>query len=175
MEDIQYPIGKFSAQESYSSTDVENGIRRIATLPERLQKEVVTFTDQQFDTPYREGGWTVRQLIHHIADSHLNAYIRFKWTLTEESPIIKAYNEKRWAITPETTGSPQISIDLLKAHHRKWTTLLEALSATDLDQHFVHPDTKKEIKLKNLIALYAWHGDHHLAHITKLKERMGWL
>lgn len=174
MEDHQYPIGKFIAQESYSSSEIENCISRIAALPEKLEKEVSAFSDQQFDTPYREGGWTVRQLIHHISDSHLNSYIRFKWTLTEENPIIKVYNEKLWAVTPETVGSPQLSIDLLKVHHRKWVTLLKALSTTDLDRHFIHPDSKKQISLKNLIALYAWHGDHHLAHIMKLKERMGW-
>jgi DinB superfamily len=174
VEDFQYPIGKFLAKESYSSSEIENCIERIAALPDRLQKAINTFTDIQFDTPYRDGGWTVRQLIHHISDSHLNAYIRFKWTLTEDSPVIKAYNEKLWATTPEVSGDPQLSIDLLKAHHRKWVTLLRSLSTSLLTKFFIHPDSKKEINLKTLMALYAWHGDHHLAHITKLKERMGW-
>ena len=174
MEDQQYPIGKFSAKDSYTTDEIENFIERIASLPARVQQTVQPFSDHQFDTPYREGGWTVRQLIHHIADSHLNAYIRIKWTLTEESPVIKAYNEKLWATTPEVTGDPGISLDLLTAHHRKWVELMRLLTATDLEKAFVHPQTQKEVKLKNLVALYAWHGDHHLAHITKLKERMGW-
>ncbi len=174
MEDQQYPIGKFSAKDSYTADEIENFIVRIASLPARVKQTVQTFSDHQFDTPYREGGWTVRQLIHHIADSHLNAYIRIKWTLTEECPVIKAYNEKLWATTPEVTGDPAISLDLLTAHHRKWVELMRLLSVTDLEKVFVHPQTQKEVKLKNLVALYAWHGDHHLAHITKLKDRMGW-
>jgi len=174
MEEFQYPIGKFSAKESYSNDELANCIERITSLPTRLQHAVRNFSSDQFDTPYREGGWTVRQLIHHIADSHLNAYIRFKWTLTEDSPTIKAYNEKLWATTPEVNEDPQLSIDLLKAHHRKWVELLKKLSSSDLEKYFVHPATQKQVKLKNLLALYAWHSDHHLAHITKLKERMGW-
>jgi uncharacterized damage-inducible protein DinB len=174
MEELQYPIGKFIPRESYTPEEVNSNIERIASLPSRLVAAIKNFDDGKFDTPYREGGWTVRQLIHHISDSHLNAYIRFKWTLTEDRPVIKAYNEKLWANTPEVKGDPAISIEVLKAHHAKWTALLKTLSTTDLEKHFIHPETKKEVKLKNLIALYAWHSDHHLAHITKLKERMGW-
>jgi len=174
IEELQYPIGKFVAQEAYSHDELANFIERIASLPSRLQQAINNFSDKQLDTPYREGGWTVRQLIHHIADSHLNAYIRFKWTLTEDSPVIKAYNEKIWATTPEVSGDPQLSLDLLKAHHRKWVELLKALSPADLEKYFVHPETKRQVKLKNLMGLYAWHSDHHLAHITKLKERMNW-
>ena len=172
--ELQYPIGKFIAQESYSAEEIQQNIQCIASLPARLVEAVALFTDSQFDTPYREGGWTVRQLIHHIIDSHLNAYIRFKWTLTEPGPVIKAYYEKLWATTPEVKADPQISIDLLKAHHRKWVVLLKALAPDDLEKHFIHPETKKEVKLKTLTAMYAWHGDHHLAHITRLKERLGW-
>jgi DinB superfamily len=174
VDDVKYPIGKFAAQNSYTDTEIKDFIGRIESLPARLRKPLITFSDLQFDTPYRDGGWTVRQLVHHIADSHLNAYIRIKWTLTEPSPTIKAYNEKLWATTPEVQGDPSISLDLISAHHRKWVSLLRYLSPADLEKHFIHPETGKEIKLKNLIALYAWHGDHHLAHITKLKERLGW-
>lgn len=174
MEDQRYPIGKFSPQESYSKEEIQNNISRIASLPARLSEAVDKFDDSMFDTPYREGGWTVRQLIHHIADSHLNAYIRFKWTLTEESPTIKAYEEKLWATTPEVKCDPQLSLTLLKAHHAKWVELLKNLTTVELERHFIHPETKKEVKLKNLVALYAWHSDHHFTHITKLIERMGW-
>ncbi len=174
MEEFQYPIGKFLAKDSYTADEINKCIERIASLPGRLQQAVAVFSELQFDTPYRDGGWTVRQLIHHIADSHLNAYIRFKWTLTETNPVIKAYNEKIWATTPEVIGDPQLSIDLLKAHHRKWVELLRALTPTDLEKYFVHPETKREVKLKTITAMYAWHSDHHLAHITKLKERLGW-
>jgi hypothetical protein len=174
LTDLQYPIGKFSAQENYTDAEIQENISRITSLPARLQAAVTGFDSVKFDTPYREGGWTVRQLIHHISDSHLNAYIRFKWTLTESSPIIKAYNEKLWAETPETKLDPQISLDLLKAHHHKWTELLKLLTPAELEKFFVHPETRKEIKLKTIIAMYAWHSDHHLAHITRLKDRMGW-
>jgi hypothetical protein len=174
MEDLQYPIGKFTPKDTYTPEEISNNIASIASLPARLSNTILNFTDTQYDTPYREGGWTVRQLIHHISDSHLNAYIRFKWTLTEDSPIIKAYDEKRWATTGEISSDPSLSVRLIEAHHAKWVALLKSLTASDLERHFVHPETKREIKLKNLIGLYAWHSDHHLAHITKLKERMGW-
>lgn len=174
MEDIRYPIGKFSPKDSYSQDEIKSNIQRVATLPKRLRDAVANFDDKKFDTPYREGGWTVRQLIHHIADSHLNAYIRFKWTLTEDKPTIKAYDEKLWATTGEVKSDPQLSLTLLSAHHAKWVELLKTLTAEDLERHFVHPETGKDVKLKNLLALYAWHSDHHLAHITRLIERMGW-
>jgi DinB superfamily len=174
MEDLQYPIGKFSPKESYTPDELSAFMARIESLPTRLEEAIKSFTDQQLDTPYREGGWTVRQVIHHVADSHLNAYIRCKWTLTEDSPVIKAYNEKLWATTPEAKLDPSISIDLIKAHHRKWVALLKGLSPTDWEKHFIHPESRKEIKIKNLVGLYAWHGDHHLAHITNLKDRMKW-
>ena len=171
---LQYPIGKFSAKESYSKEEIQLNISRIRGLPDRLQESLINFNEEKFNTPYREGGWTVRQVVHHISDSHTNAYIRFKWTLTEPSPLIKAYNEKLWAETAEVSIDPQISIDLLKALHRKWVELISRLSDNDLEKHFIHPETNKAVKLKNTLALYAWHGDHHLAHITRLKERMGW-
>lgn len=174
MFELQYPIGKFQAKNEYTAGEVQDNIGRIESLPGRLSQAIQGLTEGQLDTPYREGGWTVRQVIHHLADSHMNAYIRTKWTLTEASPLIKAYEEKDWATTPETKEAPAISISLLTALHAKWTILLKRLGPTDLQKHFVHPQTQKEIKLVNQIALYAWHSDHHLAHITRLKERMGW-
>jgi DinB superfamily len=174
MLDLQYPIGKFKAQEVYSAVEITENISRIANLPALLQTATHVLTDTQLDTPYRDGGWSVRQVIHHLADSHMNAYIRLKWTLTETSPLIKAYEEKEWAVTPETKENPEISLNLLISLHRKWALLLQKLSADEMQKHFVHPQTKKEVKLVTQLAMYAWHGEHHLAHITQLKERMGW-
>jgi hypothetical protein len=174
MEDLRYPIGKFTAQESYSSEEISRFIKRIEELPAQLEAVVLHLMDEQLDTPYREGGWTIRQVVHHVADSHLHAYIRTKWTITETEPVIKAYLEKLWAETGETKTHPSISISFLKALHTKWVILLRSISSSDQNRFFVHPETKKQVTLKTLMGLYAWHGEHHLAHITNLKQRMGW-
>jgi hypothetical protein len=172
--DLRYPIGKFQPQESYKADEIKSFIARIEALPAKLEAAVRGMTEEQLDTPYRDGGWTVRQVIHHVPDSHMNSYIRFKWTLTEPTPLIKAYDEKTWAETPETKASPDLSLNLLKALHAKWIVLLRGLKPEDMKKDFIHPDSKQNIPLDRLIHLYAWHGDHHLAHITSLKERMGW-
>lgn len=174
MEDLRYPIGKFNAQEHHSPSEIAAFLERIESLPAKLEQAIIGLTDHQLDTPYREGGWTLRQVVHHVADSHLNAYIRTKWILTEDSPLIKAYFEKLWAETPETKSEPSLSINLLKALHRKWVVLLRSLSPDHLNRELLHPETKKSIALHNLVAMYAWHGDHHLAHIVNLKKRNGW-
>jgi uncharacterized damage-inducible protein DinB len=174
MEDIRYPIGKFTPQENYSSNDIAGFIERIKELPAKLEKAVQSLNDEQLNTPYREGGWSVRQVVHHLADSHMHAYIRTKWTLTENEPVIKAYLEKFWAETAETKSHPDISISFLKALHEKWVILLRSIPISDLDRFFVHPETKREVSLKTLMGMYAWHGEHHLAHITNLKKLKGW-
>lgn len=174
MEDIRYPIGKFIAQDQHTPSEISACINRIETLPEKLEKVIAGLTAKQLDTPYREGGWTVRQVVHHVADSHMNAYIRTKWILSEETPLIKAYLEKIWAETPETKADPALSTALIKALHTKWTLLLKSLTPEQLKRELIHPETKKHIALHNLIAMYAWHGEHHLAHITGLKHRMNW-
>lgn len=174
MEDLRYPIGKFIAQDQHTPSEISSCIHQIETLPEKLEKVITGLTEKQLDTPYREGGWTVRQVVHHIADSHLHAYIRTKWILSEETPVIKAYLEKIWAETPETKADPAISTTLIKALHTKWTLLLKSLTQEQLKRELIHPETKKHIALHNLIAIYAWHGEHHLAHITGLKHRMNW-
>jgi hypothetical protein len=175
MEDIlKYPIGKFSPQESYSENEILAAISRIEALPAKVEAAVKGLSASQLDTPYRDGGWTVRQVVHHLADSHMNAYIRFKWTITEETPTIKAYNEKAWAETPETSGSPELSINLLKPLHTKWVTLLKGLKSEQLKREYTHPETKKNAPLERIVNMYAWHGEHHLAHITELKKRKGW-
>jgi hypothetical protein len=172
--DPRYPIGKFEPKEIYSPLELHSYLDRIASLPDRLDKIIAGLSPSQLDTPYREGGWTVRQVVHHVADSHMNAYIRTKWTLTESSPVIKAYLEKGWAETPEMKASPTLSINLLKALHAKWIILLNGLGAEELHKAFTHPETGKLVPVDRLIALYAWHGDHHLAHIAELKKRLGW-
>ena len=164
-EALKYPIGKFAPQDTYSKEELSRFIERISTLPQRLESQVKTFTQKQFDTPYREGGWTARQVLHHIADSHMNAYIRFKWTLTESTPTIKAYNEKLWAETPDVEENPLVAIDLLKALHVKWVSLLKGMTSEDFNKEYLHPETKKNNRLDRVTAMYAWHGDHHLGHL----------
>ena len=162
---LRYPIGKFAAKDSYTPAEVQHNISAIEQLPEKIEDIARGFGEKQLSTVYREGGWTGRQVLHHLPDSHMNAYIRFKWTLTEDTPLIKAYEEKLWATTPETNADPSLSIAVLKALHAKWVVLLRGLSASDLQRQFIHPDGQKHIKLERLIALYAWHGDHHLGHL----------
>ena len=172
--DPRYPIGKYAAKEAFTIEEQQEFLERIASLPDRVADAIRGFTEAQLDTPYRDDGWTVRQVIHHIADSHMNAYIRVKWTLTETSPTIKAYDEKGWATTPETSADPSLSIAMLKALHTKWVALLRGLSAQELCRNFIHPATNKSTRLDQLMAMYAWHGDHHLAHITELKKQKNW-
>ena len=168
---LRYPIGKFAAKAAYTRHELDECILRIASLPSRMTTLTKTFTARQLDTPYREGGWTARQVIHHVADSHLNAYIRFKWTLTEETPLIKAYDEKRWAETPEVKSDPRISLDLLHALHAKWAVLLKSLGIEDLKREYIHPETNKKAKLATVVAMYAWHGDHHLGHLNIVAKK----
>lgn len=164
-EQLQYPVGKFTPKESYSPEEIQAFIISIESVPSKIEAVFQNFSSAQLETPYRPGGWTARQVLHHIPDSHMNAYIRFKWTLTEETPTIKAYNEKAWAETYEIKEDPALSVALLKALHAKWGTLLRALKPEDLKKSFVHPESGKHITLERLIAMYAWHGEHHLGHL----------
>lgn len=164
-EALKYPTGKFTPQDSYSRAELDQCIQRIETLPARVEEVIKGFSVKQLDTCYREGGWTARQVVHHLADSHMNAYIRFKWTLTEDTPVIKAYNEKLWAETPEVKSDPRLSLNVLKALHPKWAMLLKALTTEDLSREYIHPETKKNNRLDRILAMYAWHGDHHLGHL----------
>lgn len=172
--DLRFPIGKFTPQPSHSAAEISACIEQIGLLPRKLEEAIAGLTDSQLDTAYRDGGWTLRQVVHHVADSHMNAYIRIKWTITEDSPTIKAYNEKLWAETPETSLSPLVSLSLIKALHHKFTLLLEKLEPEQLLKEFVHPETQKRMAIHNMIALYAWHGAHHTAHITGLRKQMNW-
>jgi hypothetical protein len=171
-EVLRYPIGKFTPGEAYSQEELEECIQRIESLPFRLENLMRSFSARHFETPYRDGGWTARQVVHHVADSHMNAYIRFKWTLTENTPLIKAYNEKLWAETPEVKQDPMLSLNLLKALHAKWVILLKDLTASDLQREYIHPETKKHSRLDRVTAMYAWHGDHHLGHLKIVSDKL---
>lgn len=172
--DLQYPIGRFQPPIEGTTDQVVPWIADIESLPANLRHRVIPFSETQLDTPYRPGGWTVRQVVHHLADSHLNSFIRFKWALTEDRPVIKSYREDRWAELPDSFEVPvQVSLDLLAALHVRWCTLLRALDSQDLAREFVHPDSGP-VTLALNIGIYAWHGRHHLAHIEHLAAREGW-
>jgi hypothetical protein len=164
-DQLRYPIGKFAPKPSYTSTDLDTCIKRIEAVPAKIEEVFKELSPKQIETTYRDGGWTARQVIHHIADSHSNAYIRVKWTLTEDTPLIKAYDEKLWAETPDVKLDPIVSIHLLKALHTKFTSLLRLIRPEDLTKSFLHPETQKHVPLDRMIDLYAWHGEHHLGHL----------
>jgi len=174
LETLKYPIGRFKVPRGITPTFIEVAIQEIETLPKQITTAVAGLSENQLDTPYREGGWSIRQVVHHLADSHINSYIRFKWTLTEDMPTIKAYDENTWADLADYDAPVEISIALLTAMHQRWVILLKSLSPEQLKLKFIHPESKSKIPLDVNIALYAWHGKHHLAHIEELKNRMGW-
>ena len=174
LEQLQYPIGRFKVPRGITSAAIEQWVHEIEILPEQIQKATEGLSDSQLDTPYREGGWTVRQVVHHVVDSHINSYVRFKWALTEDMPTIKSYDENSWATLADYNEPIEASLALLKALHQRWVVLLKSLTPEQLKLRFVHPETKAKIRLDINIAIYAWHGKHHLAHIEGLKERMGW-
>ena len=164
--DLKFPIGKFNAPDEITSKHIEEWIAQIESLPIRLSKLVANVTDVQLDTPYRPDGWTIRQVIHHIPDSHINSYMRFKWALTEDNPTIKAYKETAWAELPDTKNHPiQISLDLLTVVHAKLVILFSSMSPEQMKRTFIHPASGKEVSLERNIGSYAWHGNHHLAHV----------
>ncbi len=174
MTDRQYPIGRFRFDADVTPEKRRACIREIADASGALRAAVAGLDDRQLNTPYRPGGWTVRQVLHHVPDSHLNAYIRFKWALTEDNPTIKAYDEAAWARVPDTERTdPDVSLALLDALHRRWIVLLESMRAGDFERPLVHPESGA-MTLDRLLQLYAWHGRHHVAHITELRKREGW-
>lgn len=175
MDDPRYPIGPFVPPGRLSPAARRDCIARIAAMPARLRASVEGLGPAQLATPYREGGWTVRQVVHHVPDSHLNAYTRFRITLTEPTPTIRTYEEARWAELPDARDGPiQISLDLLAALHRRWVPLLEQIAPAQWELPLFHPGIGREMDLDELLAMYAWHGDHHTAHVTTLRHRMGW-
>lgn len=175
MEHLKYPIGQVNIPKIISENDIRNWISDIEKFPKKLETLVQQLSEEQLNTPYRDGGWTVKQTIHHCGDSHLHSYIRFKWALTEEQPIIKAYYEDRWAELFDTKDAPiTLSLQFIKALHAKWVYLLKGLSKEDLDKEFIHPESGANVSLKKNIGLYAWHCNHHYAHIENLLLRNDW-
>ncbi len=175
MTDLRYPVGEFAVIGEITPVRLEGWIAEIAEAPAKLRAAVHGLTNEQFDTPYRSEGWTVRQVAHHLPDSHLNAYIRFKLALTEDNPTIKPYEEARWAELPDTTGTQVgVSLMLLESLHRRWGVLLKSMTAEQWGRTFFHPDKQASLRLDHIVAMYAWHGKHHVAHITSLRDRMAW-
>src|SRR4051812_27237025 len=172
--DPRYPIGRFVYERPLTAAERETCIAAIAECPARLREAVDGLTDAQLDTPYRDGGWTVRQVAHHVPDSHMNAFVRFKLALTEDTPRIKPYEEARWAELADARLPIAPSLALLDALHVRWVALLRAMSPEDFERHaYDHPENGRT-PLRSALGLYAWHGKHHTAHVTGLRERMGW-
>ncbi len=175
MEDLRYPIGKFTRPNVITKEHEQHWIHVLESFPERLENLVRSLSDEQLDTPYREGGWTIRQVVHHCSDSHHNSYIRFKWALTEDTPVIKPYDEKNWAELFDTKSAPIVpSIAHLKAVHAKLVYLLKGLTEEQLDRAFIHPADNKKVVLRENMGIYAWHSNHHFAHIENVMIRKGW-
>jgi uncharacterized damage-inducible protein DinB len=171
--DLRYPIGKFNYEGEPTSEVLEKWIIEIEELPFQLTEAVKGLKGEQLDTPYRSEGWTIRQVIHHIADSHLNSYTRFKLALTENNPTIKLYEEGKWAELPDSKLPIDISLKLIEALHSRWVCLLRSMKSDDLEKTFEHPESGV-VTLGMNIGIYAWHGRHHVAHITSLRNRLGW-
>jgi hypothetical protein len=172
--DLRYPVGPFRRPEHLDASQRRRAIDTIAATPAKLRAAVKGLTDAQLDTPYRPGGWTVRQVVHHVPDSHLNAYVRFKLALTENEPTIKPYEEARWAELADSRETPiETSLVLLERLHERWVILLRSMSDEDFARRYHHPETGVQ-RLDQVLALYEWHGPHHVGHITSLRERMGW-
>ncbi len=174
MNDLRYPIGKFRYDGAPNDEEKQSLLEEIAHTPKKLRAAVQGLSESKLDTEYRPGGWTVRQVIHHVPDSHLNAYVRFKLALTEDDPTIKPYAEDRWAELADTKATPvEVSLALLDSLHDRWVRLLRSLTEEEWKRTFRHPDLGP-MTLEKTLALYAWHGKHHVAHITDLRKRMSW-
>ncbi|TFV95713.1 putative metal-dependent hydrolase [Algoriphagus kandeliae] len=171
IEFLKYPIGRFSMPEN---PNLQEAIAQIKKLPEYIQSAVSNLSEDQLDTPYRPGGWTVRQLVHHLADSHMNAFIRFKLALTEENPTIKPYDEAAWAKLPDSQLEIASSISILSSVHYKWVVLLDKMDDQDFSRTYFHPGSGQTQSLFEVTHMYAWHGQHHLAHIQHLALRENW-
>jgi uncharacterized damage-inducible protein DinB len=174
MSDPRFPIGKFHYEGQVSEEQKQAYLDDIAQTPSNLRAAVKGLSASQFDTPYRPGGWTIRQVVHHVPDSHMNSYVRFKLALTEDEPTIKPYAEDRWAELADNKSTPvEVSLIMLDSLHDRWVRLLRSLTPEDWKRTFRHPDLGP-MTLEKTLALYAWHGKHHVAHITELRKRMSW-
>jgi len=172
---LRYPIGKFVAPNEITKDDINNWIEEIGNLPSELKDAVNLLKPEQLDTPYRPGGWTLRQVVHHLADSHMNSYIRFKLAISEDTPTIKPYMEEKWAeLEDAKNGAVEISLNLLQSLHSRWVLFLRSLTEEDFEKGFIHPEHGRKMLLKQALAMYAWHGKHHLNHLLKTKKAEGW-
>lgn len=173
-EDLRYPIG-LEIEETPNEENRKLWIENIKQLPSRLKEAALELSDEQLSTPYRPGGWTVKQVVHHLADSHMNSFIRFKLALTETEPAIKPYEEALWAETLDVSDAPiSASLAILEGLHARWAILLESLSSEEFERTFYHPGLQKALTLGESLRLYSWHSLHHTAHITSLRQRMSW-
>jgi uncharacterized damage-inducible protein DinB len=173
--DLQYPVGKFDWNTPLSEADYPRFIAEIAEAPGALRSAVAGLSRDQLETRYRPGGWTVMQVVHHVPDSHINAYCRFKLALTEDEPTIKPYDQEKWAELPDSQRVPiDVSLDLLDALHQRWAALLRSMNTADFNRGLRHPEHGRVLTLAQMLALYAWHGRHHVGHITSLRKREGW-
>jgi len=175
IEKLKFPIGKFQRPEKVDASLRNEFIQNIEELPIKMAEAVSGLSSDQLDTPYRPGGWTVRQVVHHVADSHMNSYIRFKWAMTEDQPMIKAYDEKSWAEQEDAKNGPiDMSLSLLESLHRRFTYYLKSMSDQDFKRQLGHPEWNHRLSLDIMCALYSWHSLHHTAHVTELRKRKGW-
>ena len=172
---LRFPVGRYTMVDAPSLAERARWIADVAEAPARLRAAVAGLDSDRLEAPYRPGGWTVRQVVHHLADSHMNAYVRFKLALTEDAPTIKPYDEARWAALPDAARVPtETSLVLLEALHERWVALLECMTAEDFARGYVHPEHGTTFTLGGALGMYAWHGRHHVAHVTSLREREGW-
>ncbi|MEJ8756976.1 YfiT family bacillithiol transferase [Pontibacter sp. H259] len=174
LEDVRYPTGHYQKPNEFTSAVIEDYISVIHTFPKRVAEAVEGLSEEQLDTPYRPDGWTIRQVVHHCSDSHMNAFIRHKLALTEDNPVIRPYYEDRWAELPDSKMPVAPSLLLLQGLHARWTLLLKSLTPPELERTFVHPEHNKAFTLAESIGMYAWHCNHHLAHISNLTQTKGW-
>lgn len=173
MEDLRYPIGRFDRNGERTQAHRDQSVDWIEATPELVASAVAGLSEEQLDEAYRPGGWSIRQVVHHLPDSHMNSYIRLKLALTEDEPTIRAYDEAAWAALPDSTGPIRLSIDLLTALHGRWTALFRSLSEEQWSRRLRHPESGL-MSVEDLAAYYDWHGRHHVAHIASLRERRGW-
>ena len=174
LEQLQYPIGRFTPAAEWTARVRSAAIEEIAALPQRIRSAVDGLDEPQLDTPYRPGGWTVRQLVHHVADSHMNGFIRIKLALTENRPTIKPYDEKAFATLGDMRLPVQVSLSLLDSLHARWVAVYEAMTARQFERSFFHPERGDTMSLGHHAQMYAWHCRHHVAHIVDLRSREGW-
>ena len=175
MEELKYPIGRFKVPENYTQHNLEQYISIIESFPKKMKQEVGQLNEERLNTPYRPEGWTIRQVVNHCSDSHMNGFIRLKLALTEENPVIKPYLQDRWADLADSKLMPiEAALSILEGVHTRWAVVLTSINNSQWKRRYFHPEKGSDVSLKESTANYAWHCEHHLAHITRLKARMGW-